>query len=137
MSGSAIYQIKRSTKFETSYSSLVKTHYRKNRQGIKDFEGNFKKYLKTLREDPYRDSDREPFPANTYHSGFELRKKRWKRLPGLDGTARLGRLIFMIHESSKTVYLLWIYTHAEFEKRPPASELSGEVKYAQQETVQA
>lgn len=44
-------------------------------------------------------------------------------MPGLSGAARQGRIMWLICDASKTVSLIWIYTHSEFEKRPADKDL--------------
>lgn len=39
------------------------------------------------------------------------------------GAAGQGRLIYLINCIEKKVGLIWIYTHADFEKRPPDKSL--------------
>jgi hypothetical protein len=83
-------------------------------------------------------SDDEGFPSDTAEQGFEFRKKRWRRLPGLQGGARFGRLIFVVYHPKKIVNLVWIYTHAEFQEpknRPPERDLKAEVNHFKQEVL--
>lgn len=44
-------------------------------------------------------------------------------MPQLRGAAGQGRLIYLLNTTRKEVTLVWIYTHAEFEKRPPDKSL--------------
>ncbi len=44
-------------------------------------------------------------------------------MPQLRGAAEQGRLIYLLDITKQEVVLLWIYTHAEFEKRPPEQNL--------------
>ena len=44
-------------------------------------------------------------------------------MPQLRGAAEQGRLIYLLDITKKEVVLVWIYTHAEFEKRPPDQNL--------------
>ena len=44
-------------------------------------------------------------------------------MPQLRGSAEQGRLIYLLDITKQEVVLLWIYTHAEFEKRPPDQNL--------------
>jgi hypothetical protein len=65
-------------------------------------------------------------------------KKRWRRLPNLQGAARFGRLIYLVCIPKKIVYLIWIFTHAEFQEpysQPPAKDLAMEVESAMQESL--
>ena len=49
-------------------------------------------------------------------------------MPGFHGAARQGWLIYLVNDEERVVLLLWIYTHAEFEKRPPEKELAEMLK---------
>lgn len=137
MTGSENYQIKRSPKFEASYKSLIKSHYRKNKQAREKFEKTLTDYFVCLRDNPLEISDKEKFPNGYSVDGMELRKKRWRSLPGLSGAAQYGRLLFLVDRGSHIIYLLWIYTHEEFKKTPPAREIGEQIKYIQQGTAEA
>lgn len=69
------------------------------------------------------DSSPEPWPPKAAEDGQEFRKIYF-RMPRLQGAAREGRLMYLVHHAERTVVLLWVYTHAEYEKRPPAQDLA-------------
>jgi hypothetical protein len=133
------YQIERLPKFERTLKDLIKKHYRRNKSDLQKFEELIENCLENeLKLDPCSDkaSDSLPFPAGTAEQGFEFRKKRWRNLPGLKGAAKFGRLIFLVYHPLKIVYLIWIYTHEEFQEpnsQPPAKELKEQVKIAKSE----
>ena len=136
--GSSKYQIKRLGKFEGTYQALIKKHYRRDAKAREKFEYLVEDFVKEVENSPCSDcvSDPEPFPASTAEQGFEFRKKRWRRLPGLQGAARFGRLLFVVYHPKKIVYLVWIYTHAEYQEpksRPPDKDLEVEVNLVKQE----
>jgi hypothetical protein len=64
----------------------------------------------------------ERFPQGCSRDGLELWKLEFK-MPQLRGAAEQGRLIYLLDFRKKEVVLVWIYTHAEFEKRPPDKNL--------------
>jgi mRNA-degrading endonuclease RelE of RelBE toxin-antitoxin system len=121
------YHVKLTAKFRSSYKQLSKKHYRKNPAAQKQFDAQVASFTRRVAEDPAC-AKREDFPAKTYIEGCELRKQRWSSLPGLNGGAQKGRLIYLVDHPNKTIYLLWIYTHAEYEKRPPDKELVKVIK---------
>jgi hypothetical protein len=134
------YQIKRLNKFETTYKALLKNHYHKNRQDLILFEKMFQSYLANLENDPCSKefSDEEQFPNGTAEQGYFLRKKRWRNLPGLRGVARFGRLIFLVCNPKKVVYLMWIYTHADHSDKdsgPPDKALRVLISEAKEKTL--
>lgn len=117
------YQIVHWPTFEQTYKKLVKKHYGRNKF-LEQFRKLVDEYLDRLSIEPCSsDFQLEPWPDNCFVEDCQLRKIRWKKLPGLKSAARFGRLIYLIHHPTKTVYLLWIYTHAEYSKRPENSEL--------------
>lgn len=133
------YFIKRLPKFERTFSDLIKKHYRRNKTDCQKFQELIDHYIENeLKLNPCSDqvSDSLSFPAGTAEQGFEFRKKRWRNLPGLRGSAKFGRLIFLVYHPLKVVYLIWIYTHEEFQEpqaQPPAKELKEQVKIARLE----
>ena len=136
--GSNKYKIRRLGKFEDTYRALVKRHYRRDAKAKEKFEYLVEEFVKEAENNPCSNcvSDPEPFPGSTAEQGFEFRKKRWRRLPGLQGAARFGRLLFVVYHPKKIVYLVWIYTHAEYQEsksRPPDKELKFEVNFIKQE----
>ena len=44
-------------------------------------------------------------------------------MPGLRGSAAKGRFIYLVHEATCIVEPIWIYTHDEFDARPPDRDL--------------
>jgi len=134
------YQVKNLHKFETTYKDLLKNHYRKNQQDRSLFENMFSSYLENLENDPCSKevSDKESFPNGTAEQGYFLRKKRWRNLPGLRGTARFGRLIFLVCDPKKVVYLIWIYTHADHsdqKSRPSDKDLAALISEAKEKAL--
>lgn len=134
------YQIRLLPKFEITYKALLKKHYRKDRKGAEEFKQLVEDLIEELKINPCSDliADLLAFPSNTAEQGFEFRKKRWRRLPKLKGAARFGRLIYLVCLPKKIVYLIWIYTHAEYQDpypQPPAKDLAVEVNSAMQESL--
>lgn len=132
------YQVKRSQSFERTYDALIKKHYHKNRQALDKFKKLIEEYENDVAKSPCSPevSNPEPYPHGTSEDGYELRKKRWTRLPGLDGSARFGRLIFLVYHPKKIIYFIWIYTHAQYSEpnsRPPDPELKNKIDSAKEE----
>jgi hypothetical protein len=57
-------------------------------------------------------------------------------MPELQGASRYGRLMYVVHEVQHVVYLVWVYTHEEFEKRPSDNDLKDEFTVIQQDVEQ-
>ncbi|RUS95598.1 hypothetical protein DSM106972_089540 [Dulcicalothrix desertica PCC 7102] len=127
MSGCEAYQIVPLKRFETSLKKVIKSHYRKNERARSSFLELVDYYIEQLRENPGSNpfSEDESFPKGCYDSKFKFRKIKFKT-PELDGAAGCGRLMYVLCEEKCTVYLVWVYTHEEFEKRPPEDDLRSE-----------
>lgn len=120
------YRLRSSKKFDTTFQSVIKKHYRKDKKNRQAFKSLIQRYVEVeLTANPCGNeiSDAEPFPDNSYRQNCQLRKKRWRNLPVLRGKSKYGRLIFLVDTQTKIVHLLWLYTHSEFPKRPPEKAL--------------
>ena len=125
MNGSEQFHIKLSKNFDKTQQKLIRDRYRKNQAGLVKFVELIQKFLRILSIDP---RPRPPLghlekcPKGSSREGLELWKLEFK-MPQLRGAAEQGRLIYLLDITKKEVVLLWIYTHAEFEKRPPDKNL--------------
>lgn len=125
MNGSDEFQIRLSENFEKELKKLIRSHYRKNKAGLAKFLELIERFIQDLAIKPRFQpplGHLEPFPQGSSCSGWELWKLEFK-MPQLRGAAAQGRLIYLIDTIQKEVVLIWIYTHAEFEKRPPEKNL--------------
>ena len=136
MSNDFPYRVNLLPHYERTYEKLVKAHYRRNLKGKKQFDELLETIYTVLayapRENPPRAREvttdiqklePEPWPANAQRGDWEF----WKfyfRAPELEGLARFGRVMYLISEDHKVVQLFWIYTHAEYPKRPSDVEIS-------------
>lgn len=126
MSGCETYLIEPLPRFNDSFDFLVRKHYSSNVKARQEFDVLVANYINSqLTTKPLSDSAsrREPFPAKSAKDGVYLRKKIWTSLPCLQGSAKCGRLMYAVVPSKCTVYLIWIYTHKEFEGRPSDKDL--------------
>jgi hypothetical protein len=65
----------------------------------------------------------EPIPKGvSLAEPYEFRKLTFA-VPGKAGASGEGRLMYLLDEENFKMLLVWIYTHAEFKKRPPDQEL--------------
>ncbi|GET41253.1 hypothetical protein [Microseira wollei] len=125
MNGSGEFQIKLSENFEREQQKLIRVHYRKNPAAAAKFIELIQQFIIILSINPRPRpplGHLEPWPKGTNCAGWELWKLEFK-MPTLRGAAGQGRLIYLINTVQKQVVLVWIYTHAEFEKRPPDQNL--------------
>lgn len=134
MIGCEAYRIELLETFEISLEKLIKSHYRKNERARNSFEELVNDYIGQLPENPSSNSfsEDESFPKGAYRSDFKFRKIRF-RTPGLDGAAKKGRFMYVVNETRRIVHLFWIYTHAEYPKRPSDDELRKGFAIIQQE----
>jgi len=125
VNGSEQFHIKLSNNFERTQQKLIRDRYRKNQAGLVKFVELLQKFLRILSVDPRPRpplGHLEPWPKGSSRDGWELWKLEFK-MPQLRGAAEQGRLIYLLDITKQEVVLLWIYTHAEFEKRPPDQNL--------------
>ncbi|XZN92821.1 MAG: hypothetical protein ACM65M_08325 [Microcoleus sp.] len=125
MNGSEQFHIKLSKNFDKTQQKLIRDRYRKNQAGLVKFVELIQKFLRILSIDPRPRpplGHLEQWPKGSSREGLELWKLEFK-MPQLHGASEQGRLIYLLDITKKEVVLLWIYTHAEFEKRPPDKNL--------------
>ncbi|MBK4730260.1 hypothetical protein JJD41_10355 [Oxynema sp. CENA135] len=125
MTESDLFQIVFSSNFEASLKKLLKKHYRKNNVGRENLINIIENIIRQLSIAPRVRppiGHLEPFPKGMSVEGYELWKLEFK-MPQLQGASREGRLIYLLNTQAQKVVVVWIYTHAEFEKRPDNSNL--------------
>ncbi len=126
MSGSTPFQVIPSGRFQRSVEDFIKNHYKKNPKGEKEFKELVAGYYTSLATMPRQGlAPLEPWPASTpqsIQSDWELRKRDFSA-PRLGGGAGQGRFIYAVHKQMKVVVPFWIYTHKQFEGRPPEKSL--------------
>ncbi len=121
------FTIKHTEKFRISLKKLIKSHYKKDKKGGKEFMSLINWFIDSCEVDyEVEGSKPEPFPKGTAQEKEQLRKWYFD-MPKLDGSASLGRLIYLVRIEAEEVDLLWVYTHRDFEGRPPESELKKNV----------
>lgn len=138
MKDSDKYQIRFSPNYESNLRALIKTHYKKNKSKknkLISFIKLLEEFYDELEENPCDDkvARKEPLSEKIVNKEFELRKKRWRNLPGLDGSAAYGRLIYLVDLKAKLVHLLFIYTHKEYSSpnsRPSNKEIENKILIA-------
>lgn len=131
MTGSGTYQIKRCPKFDRTYGQLIRKYYRRDQSSRLAFEELLQVKIDNLRQDTCpTDSTHQPWPrSRSPGKDWNFRKLRFD-IPGLQGASRRCRLIYLINESATTVHLMWIYTHQDYRKQPPDSQIYSEVQEA-------
>jgi len=133
VSGCETYQIVLLERFEGSLQKLIKSHYRKNERARNSFLELIEYFISELRKNPGSCplSEDEGFPKGCHQPVFKFRKIRFD-MPELQGATGCGRLIYVIHEELCIVYLVWVYTHKEFRRRPHDDDLRREFLIIQQ-----
>ncbi len=123
MTGSFPFQIEASSKFQRSYKLLLKRHYKGDHQK-EVFINAIGELVSRLASDPYlSEANPEPLPRGLVISDdWKFYKCRF-RMPSLAGASGQGRLMYLVSQNQKMIKLVWIYTHAEYEKRPEEQEL--------------
>ena len=136
MSDDFLYRVNLQPHYDKTYEKLVKAHYKrkpKDKEKLAELLGNIYDVLAFApRNQPpiarevttdIQKLEREPLPANIQQDNWEF----WKLYfyaPGLEKAARLGRIMYLVNETHKVVQPFWIYTHAEYSKRPSDTEIA-------------
>lgn len=134
MSAPKPYRLIRTEKFERSLDKVATAAYRKDTRGREAFIGEVDKILGVLKLDPRHRSpllrtDPEPIHRNHLPLGWELRKARFK-LPKREGALGEGRLMYLVSDDKTEIRVFWIYTHADFQKRPADKAIADEIRDA-------
>jgi hypothetical protein len=119
------YRIRLSKNFEKTQTKLIRDRYPKNRKAVIEFTERINKLVTILRVDPRLNpplGHLEPWPKNMNLAEWEFWKLEFK-MPQLRGAAEKGRIIYLLNAALKEVVLIWIYTHAEYEKRPQDKDI--------------
>jgi hypothetical protein len=134
----APYKLDLTPNFRSWVTRLKKAHYRKRLREQAAFDGILASYYDQFEKAPHSVPSAWPegWP-NTAHDGrFKFYKADFK-MPGLSGAAGQGRIMWLVCDETTTVHVIWVYTHAEFGKRPPDKDLRRALKEATDEAVQA
>lgn len=122
------FQIEVSSKFQRSYKLLLKRHCKGDRQKQAMIEA-IAELVNCLSSQPYlSDANLEPLPKGlSVSDDWKFYKLKFK-MPNLAGASGQGRLMYLVSENQKIIKIAWIYTHAEYEKRPNEQELRDVLK---------
>jgi hypothetical protein len=132
---SETYQIRLLDSFSRTYQQIIKKHYKvdeKSREDLEDLLGKVVDLLSKTPKTQLLHGRMESWPKKTFEEGWLF----WKiniPMPGLTGAVGQGRVMYLIHEESKTVQLFWIYTHADYVTRPPDDEIKRILRAAMKE----
>jgi hypothetical protein len=131
--GCKIYRVIPTAAFSESYRELRDTYYATGSPGRAELADIIAAFITTLGSNARPGSSKpEPWPQRqpqTSFAGYDCRKIRFE-LPRLKGSARLGRLIYAIHEASCRIELVWLYSHDQFDARPPDRDLKRQLTRA-------
>lgn len=125
MTGSNLYEIKTGESFRSG-SKQIRKYYKKERKSDSMFMDRLADILERLMVNPDAliEASTEPWPKNfsSRYPGWSFRKIRFD-LPLLSGAVSCGRLIFLRNDELRVICLLILYTHKDFEGRPPDKAL--------------
>jgi len=126
VSGCARYNLQVTSTFESWLKRLLDVHYFDDAIGRSRFTTFLDQAFRQLESNPRKivGAKPEPWPPGRRSSmhGLEFYKLYFS-MPRLTASARQGRLMYLVHERECLVYLVWIYTHADFNTRPPDKDL--------------
>lgn len=111
-----------------SYRKTVK-RYGKDKKGAAAFAEVLAGFTNDLVEWPTgAGSDPEPLPDTvTLPAAVMLRKIRFQ-MPRLSGAVGQGRYMYLVDTEQALIIPLWVYTHADYRKRPPPRDLVRVIK---------
>jgi mRNA-degrading endonuclease YafQ of YafQ-DinJ toxin-antitoxin module len=120
VTGSTPFLIEESDNFKRSFKKLVKVH--KTR-----FVELIAKTLEDLIDNQYPNSSRsEPLPAKIQlPEGWTFHKLEIWFAKGASGQIRL---MYLVNASSRTIRLVWVYSHEQFAKRPVDDDLKSVIR---------
>ncbi len=124
MTGSLPYSLKSLDNFESSFKKLGKSYKSKTQR--EGFITVIEQAIENLTTNPYpTDSRSEPLIGIAFPSSFRFCKLVIVVAKGASGQIRL---MYLVNEESKEIFLLWIYSHEMFAKRPPDKDLRNLIK---------
>jgi mRNA-degrading endonuclease RelE of RelBE toxin-antitoxin system len=120
VSGSNPFSIEKSDNFMRSFKKLVKSLG-------DDFVELATEILEGLIDEPYPINSRnEPLPSKIQlPEGWTFHKIEFKYGRGASGQIRL---IYLVNSTEYVIYLIWIYNHEQFAKRPADADLKSVIK---------
>ncbi|RUM58652.1 MAG: hypothetical protein DSY53_04380 [Persephonella sp.] len=118
-----LWTLRQTKTFKSQLEKFLKKYYKKDVKGKEKFLSLFRDFLYQLTLNPnIPNSKLEPAPKGSLEENEELRKYYFN-LPNYKGSLSQGRLIYKVNRQKKEIVLICIYTHNEFEKRPPDKDL--------------
>jgi mRNA-degrading endonuclease RelE of RelBE toxin-antitoxin system len=124
VTGSLPYSLKSLDNFESSFKKLGKSYKSKTQR--EGFITVIEQAIENLTTNPYpTDSRSEPLSGIAFPSSFRFCKLVIVVAKGASGQIRL---MYLVNEESKEIFLLWIYSHEMFAKRPPDKDLRNLIK---------
>ncbi|RUT06806.1 hypothetical protein DSM106972_030630 [Dulcicalothrix desertica PCC 7102] len=120
MTGSNPFSIEKSDNFRRSLKKIAKALG-------DDFIDLLTEVLEGLIEDQYPvNSRQEPLPAKIQlPEEWTFHKLEFKYGKGASGQIRL---MYLVNSTDYLIYLVWIYNHEQFAKRPADSDLKSVIK---------
>ena len=128
MSGSKVYSVKQTPKFERSLRELIRSAFPKSDPPERLMHG-LGVIFDLLQSDPRHEAFCRPEPAK--HLGVPAGCELWKvrfDLPGVRGALGAARFVYLICEERREVILVWAYSHKQFAKRPPHKDMKKAIR---------
>lgn len=115
MTGSTPFSIEASENFKRAFKKLVKIHK-------SSFVELIEKTLEELTEDQYPTNSRsEPLPGKIQlPEGWTFHKLEVRFSKGASGQIRI---MYLVSPNTRTIRLVWVYSHEQFAKRPADADL--------------
>lgn len=115
MTGSTPFSIEASDNFKRAFKKLAKIHK-------SSFVELIEKTLEGLTEEQYPSNSRsEPLPGKIQlPEGWTFHKLEIRFSKGASGQIRI---MYLVSPNTRTIRLVWIYSHEQFAKRPSDADL--------------
>jgi|JI8StandDraft_2_1071088.scaffolds.fasta_scaffold05798_4 hypothetical protein len=119
--GSPPYKVVPSAGFQRDLRDLKKSYKGQNERSA--FEAQVLGLLQGLTIEPRPAESRwEPWPGQTLAGDLEFRKLVFV-LHNRQGAKGQGRLMYLVDDPRRLICLVYLYTHADFVKRPPDRQI--------------
>ncbi|NET43799.1 hypothetical protein [Okeania sp. SIO2B3] len=116
MTGSTLFSIEKTTNFKQTFKKLVKTYKSKSQK--EEFIQVITKCLEELIINPYLPQARPEALPNGQKLPNECQFYKLA-LTIAKGASGKIRLMYLVYEKKRVINPFWIYSHQQFEKRPP------------------
>lgn len=127
MTGLVPFSLEKEENFLRTLGKIVKSY--KSQSEKQKFIEFISQWIEEIIRDPQLPKSRnEPLPKNCpIQEGWQFRKL--SLIYGLGASGQI-RLMYLFNDEQKIIKVLWIYSHKDFEKRPPDNDIKDIIQNA-------